>query len=127
MLARYAAYYTRELVRANVHVAQAVISPGRVEHRRGIIEVPLPPSSRLVTAILANAVSLTPGTSIIEVSDRPPVFHVHVLELDDVDAVRRSIAELHWRLVRAIGPEDRLEEVASDLEELRRRVGEGTS
>lgn len=126
-LLRYIGYYAKELVLANVHVAQAVIRPSRVQHRRGIVEVPLPPSSPLVKAVLANAVMLTPGTSIVEVADRPEVFHVHVLELHDIDEVRHSIAELHWRLVRALGPEERLEAVTADLEELRRRVGKAAS
>lgn len=127
MLLRYAGYYLKELTLANIHVAQAVLRPSRVQHRRAIVEVQLPPSSSLVKAVLANGVMLTPGTSIIEVADRPSVFHVHVLELHTVEEVRHSIAEMHWRLVRALGPEDCLDEVRTDLEELRRAAEEASS
>lgn len=122
MLALYLWHFVYELVRANIEVAKAVIQPSRVEHTRGVLEIPLPRSSRLVAAILANAVSLTPGTSIIEVTEDPPSFHVHVLHVASIDTVRSSIAELHWRLVRALGPADRLDEVMRDAEELRRRA-----
>lgn len=121
---RYVAHFLYELVKANVEVALAVLFPSRVEHKRAIIEVPLPRSSRLVGAVLANAVSLTPGTSIIEVSQEPPSFHVHVLDMSSADEIRSSIAELHWRLVRALGPVEAREAVEADAAELRRRVAE---
>ncbi len=121
-LASYVLHFVVELARANVQVARAVISPTRVRDHRGIVEVPLARSSRLVGAVLANAVSLTPGTSIIEVTEEPPSFHVHVLDLQSVDQVRLSVAELHWRLVRAIGPAEQLDEVGAALEDLRTRV-----
>ena len=125
LLLRYVGHFSREVVRASFQVAAAVVLPSRVRHSRGIIRVDLPPSSRMVEAILANAVSLTPGTSIIEVTEEPPRLHVHVLELHDHDAVRSSIAELHVRLVRAVGPEDRLDEVERHARDLRARTGAG--
>ena len=122
-LLRYIGHFGKEVVRASFQVALAVVVPSRVRHTRGIIRVDLPPSSRMVEAILANAVSLTPGTSIIEVSEVPPRLHVHVLELHDHDVVRSSIAELHVRLVRAMGPEERLEQVERHARDLRVRTG----
>lgn len=125
-LIRYVGHFVKELVVANVEVARAVVRPDRVEHTRGIVEVRLAPSSRLVGAVLANAVSLTPGTSIIEVTQSPPTFHVHVLHVTDVDRVRSSIAELHWRLIAALGPADALEEAVRVAAQLRAKV-EATS
>ncbi|MCB1257421.1 MAG: Na+/H+ antiporter subunit E [Microthrixaceae bacterium] len=119
---RYVAFFIVEVVRANVEVAIAVMSPSRVADKRAIIEVPLPRSSRLVEAFLANAVSLTPGTSIIEVLEEPPTFHVHVLNMSSADMTRSSIAELHVRLVRAIGPSGALADVEAYAAELRERV-----
>jgi multicomponent Na+:H+ antiporter subunit E len=124
MLLRYAGHFGRELVTANLQVAISVLFPSRVRNTRGVIDVDLPPSSRLVLAVLSNAVSLTPGTSIIEVSAEPAWMRVHVLNLDDPDHVRSSIAELHWRLVRALGPEEHLDEVVAHAEALRRKVVE---
>lgn len=121
---RYVAHFVYELLKANIEVAMAVIFPSRIEHKRAIIGVPLPRSSRLVGALLANAVSLTPGTSIIEVSNDPPSFHVHVLNMTSADEIRSSIAELHWRLVRALGPDEARAAVEADAAELRQRVAD---
>ena len=122
MLLRYVGHFLRELVLANIEVAKAVVNPNRVLHTRGILKIPLPDSSRLVGAVLANAVSLTPGTSIIEVTENPPSFHVHVLQLESIAETRSSIAELHWRLVRALGPVEHLAEVESVARDLREQV-----
>jgi multicomponent Na+:H+ antiporter subunit E len=121
-LLRYLGHFCKEVVHASFLVAAAVVVPERVREHRGIIRVDLPPSSRMVEAILANAVSLTPGTSIIEVSEEPPRLHVHVLELHDHDEIRSSIAELHVRLVRAMGPHERLDEVERHARQLRERT-----
>lgn len=121
-LAIYVGHFLKELIKANVEVAGAVMSPAKIEDRRGIIRVELPYSSRLIGSVLANAVSLTPGTSIIEVSDDPPALHVHVLNLSDPDVVRLSIAELHWRLVKALGPIEALGAVEVHREELKARL-----
>lgn len=121
-LLRYVGHFLHELIVANVEVAAAVIDPGRVAHARGIIEVRLVPSSRLVGAVLANAVSLTPGTSIIEVSESPPSLHVHVLHIEEVDAVRSSIAELHWRLIAALGPVHALDAAREHARQLQDRL-----
>ncbi|HTN99054.1 MAG TPA: Na+/H+ antiporter subunit E [Microthrixaceae bacterium] len=122
MLIRYLGHFLYELVLANIEVARAVIQPKRVLHTRGILEIPLPRSSKLVGAVLANAVSLTPGTSIIEVAEDPPSFHVHVLHLESIAETRSSIAELHWRLVRALGPAECLAEVEAVASGLREQV-----
>lgn len=123
---RYAAYFLWGVVVANVEVAHAVIDPKRVEEHRGIVHIPLPPSSRLVEAVLANAVSLTPGTSIVEAEVDPPSLHVHVLHLHSVTAVRLSIAELHWRLVRALGPAEHLAGARRYAQDLRSQLDSTT-
>ncbi len=122
MLAFYIGHFARELVLANIEVARAVLNPSRVRDTRAILEIPLPHTSRLVGAVLANAVSLTPGTSIVEVTEEPPSFHVHVLHVESVAATRSSIAELHWRLVRALGPSESLPQVETAAAELRAQV-----
>ncbi len=122
MLLLYVGHFARELVLANIEVARAVINPNRVRDTRGILAIPLPPSSRLVGAVLANAVTLTPGTSIVEVSEDPPSFHVHVLHVESVAATRSSIAELHWRLVRALGPAEHLPAAKERARQLRDQV-----
>ena len=54
--------------------------------------------------IVANAVSLTPGTLTLEVSaTEPPVLYVHVLHLHDIEEAREDVRTL-TRLVREALP-----------------------
>lgn len=93
-----------QLVRANVAVAWAVISPSRAGLRRGIVAVPLVPSSELVLQLVLNAVSLTPGTLILEVRQDPLVLYVHVLQLRSEAAVHLEVLGIQRRIVAALGP-----------------------
>jgi multicomponent Na+:H+ antiporter subunit E len=99
---RLVAYFTVKLVQANVQVARAVVDP-RSQATHGIVAVPVAASDTLLT-LLANAVSLTPGTSIVEVRTEPSTtLYVHVLQLESVEATQREILALELRLMRALG------------------------
>lgn len=105
-------YFGAKFLRANIEVALAVIRPERIRHRRGIVSVPIAASSEITTTLLANAVSLTPGTFILEIRRDPPaVMYVHVLELESVRALRLAILEMEHRIVRALGPKGSVERV----------------
>lgn len=97
-----------ELVRANVLVAWAVISPTRAGLRRGIVAVPLIPSSDLVLHLILNAVSLTPGTLILEVRHEPLVLYIHVLQLRSEADVHLNALRIQRRIVAALGPRSTL-------------------
>lgn len=104
-----------ELVRANLQVSWAVISPERAGLRRGIVAVPLVESSDLVLNLLANAVSLTPGTLILEVRRDPMVLYIHVLQLRAESDVHRSVLGMQRRIVAAFGPRSALPEIDDRL------------
>ena len=107
-----------DLVRANLQVAWAVIAPERAGLRRGIVAVPLPESSELVLDFLLNAVSLTPGTLILEVRREPTVLYIHVLQLRSEPDVHRAVLTIQRRMVAALGPRSALEEIDRRLAEL---------
>lgn len=100
-----------DLVRANLQVAWAVIAPERAGLRRGIVAVPLPESSELVLDLLLNAVSLTPGTLILEVRRDPVVLYIHVLQLRREADVHRAVLTIQRRMVAGLGPRSALEEI----------------
>lgn len=118
---RFLGYFVGQVVKANAIVAWEVITPGeRVVE--GIVEVPVTGASDAVVATLANVISLTPGTLIVEVTREPqPVLYVHVLHLRDIDAVRLDIFRLERYLVRAIGSEACLRDVETRITALCRR------
>jgi multicomponent Na+:H+ antiporter subunit E len=101
---RLLAYFTWQLFKASAIVAWEVVTPRNRIHE-GIVAVPLPGRSDFVATVVANAVSLTPGTLSLEVGGDPPVLYVHVLHLKEIEDVRSDVIYLE-RLVRdAFAPE----------------------
>lgn len=74
--------FVRELVFSVRDVLAAVIDPGRVESS-GIVAVPLDLRTDTGIALLANLVTLTPGTTSLHVSDDRRWLYVHVMNLSD--------------------------------------------
>jgi multicomponent Na+:H+ antiporter subunit E len=85
-------FFARELVVANVRVAYEVLTP-TLYMRPAVIAVPLDARTDLEITLLANMITLTPGTLSLDVSaDRSTLF-VHAMYGEDPEAVRRSIKE----------------------------------
>ncbi len=115
----FVGYFAVQLVKSNLQVAWIVISP-RPHVRTAIVEVPMHVASDGIVTVVANAVTLTPGTLTVDVhaSDdgTPPVIYVHVLQFDDVGSVRADVLRLERLAVRAFGSKEQrieLEAVAA--------------
>ena len=91
---RYLSTFTRQLVVATWDVIKAVVRPDTI--RPGIIEVPLEHVSDAVVTLIANSITLTPGTLTLETERRgdAAVLYVHSLDLGDETAVREDIYAL---------------------------------
>lgn len=69
---RYVVWFAGQLVVATAQVVVAAVAPaGRV--RPAVVAVPLRSRSALVTTIVANSVTLTPGTLTVDVESAAPV------------------------------------------------------
>ncbi len=79
---RLAGLFGLELARSVRDVVHAVLRPGRLQ-RSGIVAVPLALRSDAAISLLANLVTLTPGTTSLHVSDDRRVLFVHVMSLSD--------------------------------------------
>lgn len=90
---RFAGYFLVLLVRASLAVAWEVVTP-RSRVREGIVAVRLAELPDRVVTILANAISLTPGTLTIEVERAPLTLYVHVLHLVSPEQTRADVARL---------------------------------
>jgi multicomponent Na+:H+ antiporter subunit E len=86
------AFFTWELIKANLRVAYDVISP-RQHMRPGVVAIPLDVQSDLEITLLANLITLTPGTLSLDVSTDRAVLYVHSMYIDDVADFRRHIKE----------------------------------
>lgn len=104
-LLRFLGYFLWALVRSSAVVAWEIVTPGDRTYQ-GIIEMRLDTTNLGVATLIANAISLTPGTLTLEVREDPLRLYVHVLHLRDMDAVRAELDHLHRLVVEAL-PERR--------------------
>ena len=121
--AHFGLYFAWKLVEASVVVAWEVVTP-RNRINEGIVAIPIQGVSDTLTTLVANAISLTPGTLTLEIHRNPTVLYVHVLHLHDIDAVRRDVQYLEVLAIRAFGSaratalaEAQLEEAAGAAED----------
>ena len=92
------------LIATNVAVALEVVMPGRRSKiRTAVVAVQLQTESGRLATIIANAITLTPGTLTLDARGRPAVLYVHVLSFVDVESTREEVADLERRAVRAFG------------------------
>lgn len=110
---RFAVYFLYKLVEASIVVARTVIAP-RNRVRTGIIAVPLRGCSDAVATLVADAISLTPGTLTLEVRRDPLTLYVHALDTRDVEQVQLDIRTLEVLAVRAFGDADAIAGLVTD-------------
>jgi multicomponent Na+:H+ antiporter subunit E len=89
---RLVAFFVKELFVSNLRVLWEVITP-RQSSRPGIIGVPLDAETDLEIMLVANLISLTPGTLSIDVSEDRKTLYVHVMFLDDAAQTRRTLKD----------------------------------
>jgi multicomponent Na+:H+ antiporter subunit E len=97
---RLLVYFIRKLVVATALVAWEVITPGS-RINQGIVAVPMIGVSEGLVTLVANMISLTPGTLTIEVRPEPVTLYVHVLHLRSVEEVRLEVRELEEMAIAA--------------------------
>ena len=92
-----------ELVVSAVRVAAIVLTPNlRATLRPAIVAFPLTVKSDAEIALLANLITLTPGTLSVDVADDRSALYVHVLHLDSRDKLVADIAGGFERKVREV-------------------------
>lgn len=89
---RLAALFLLELVLSATRVAKDTLRP-RMTFRPAIVAVPLDVKNELEIMLLANLISLTPGTLSVDVSDDASTLYVHAMNVDDPDALREEIKQ----------------------------------
>jgi len=101
-LAYFVGYVVVQLVRSNLFLAWEIMTRKNTIHA-GIIAVPMQTSSELTMLVMANVITLTPGTVTIEAKGSPAVLYVNVLHLNDVERVRVDLRRLESICVQAFG------------------------
>jgi multicomponent Na+:H+ antiporter subunit E len=79
-----------ELVKANYGVLKEVIRP-TLKIQPGIFALPVEVKKDWEIMLLANLITLTPGTLVVDISDDNDVLYVHSMHIDDVDDLINDI------------------------------------
>ena len=103
-MVRLIGFVLYSLVLSSWSVIKVIVRPTPTSLRAGIVKVPLSVESPLTATIVANAVTLTPGTMTLTARVDPAELHIHVLGLENAEAFRASVDDLERRTVAALTP-----------------------
>lgn len=94
-------FFLRELTLANIQVAYEVMT---IKHsmKPGIVKVPLDAKTDLEITLLANLITLTPGTLSLDVSEDKKVLYVHAMYVHDREEFINGIKNGFERRLLAI-------------------------
>lgn len=103
----FVAVLVGHVVLANLDVARRVLSPS-LPIRPGIVKIRTGLVSDAGRTLLANAITLTPGTLTVDVGSEPGVLYVHWIDVEgpDVEAATQRIAGRFERLIAKIVEEE---------------------
>ena len=88
----FALEFLKELALSTYRVAYDVLTPTHYM-KPGVIAFPLEAKTDAEITMLANVITLTPGTLSLDVSENRKTLYIHAMYIDDPDALRREIKE----------------------------------
>jgi len=100
-LIRLGIYFLWQLLLSNIKIAQCVLGPERLM-KPGIIAIPLSVKTDLEIFLLANAITLTPGSLTVDVSADHQFLYVHSMQIDDAEAYRKDVKEGFERMIMEV-------------------------
>jgi len=101
-LVRFVLFFTRELLVSTWRVAQDVVKPLPLM-RPGVVGIPLDAKTDLEITMLANIISLTPGTLSLDVSEDRKTLYIHAMYVVNPDDLRKEIKDgLERRLLELL-------------------------
>lgn len=98
---RFISFFIWELILANLRVAYDIVTPGYFM-RPGIVAIPLDIKSDAEITLLANLITLTPGTLSLDVSTDRRTLYVHAIYIRDIEQFRRNIKDGFERRVQEV-------------------------
>lgn len=98
-------YFIYELTLSSIQVAAAVLRPN-MQLTPGVVALPLDAKSDLEITVLANLISLTPGTLSLEVAPDKTKLYIHSMFVEGEEAAETRAyikRTLERRVIRALG------------------------
>lgn len=94
-------FFGKELIKANLRVAYDVVTPHHHMHP-GVVGIPLDVKTDAEITLLANLITLTPGTLSLDISADRRILYVHAMYLDNLDEFRRVTKQGFERRIREL-------------------------
>jgi multicomponent Na+:H+ antiporter subunit E len=104
-LVRFVGHFLTDLVVSSAQVAWETVRPGR-DRRGAIVAVQLRTDSDLLLTVVAEVLSLVPGSLVIDLDREARTMALHLLpvrDLADVDRRKAAVLAMEDRVVRAFG------------------------
>lgn len=101
MMGRYVLVLLYDIIVANLVVAWWIIGPSR-RLKPAFVEYPTELTDRLAISVLANTISLTPGSVTADISLSRSVILIHALNVTDDEALVRTIRERYEQPLKEI-------------------------
>ena len=98
---RFAFYFMWILFLANLQIAWEIITPGMHQTPR-IIRYPVDHLNEVQITTLANCITLTPGTLVVDVSDDCSFIYVHCMYAEDREKAVADLDDLRLHLEREV-------------------------
>lgn len=93
--------FLADLVRANLRMAVIILSP-RMRLRPAVIAVPLILKSEAAIILLANLMTLTPGTLSLDISTDRRMLFIHTVYLDDPEQFKQQLLDGYERRLKEL-------------------------
>ncbi|WP_430782876.1 Na+/H+ antiporter subunit E [Actinoplanes sp. G11-F43] len=104
-LFRFAIRFMTDLVVASAQLAWTAIGSRRVPHS-AVLAVRLAVRSDLNLTLCAEAVSLVPGSLIVDMDRAEGILYIHVFDVhspEDTEKFRQDVRDVEERIIRAVG------------------------
>jgi multicomponent Na+:H+ antiporter subunit E len=97
----FAAFFIWQLVLANLRVTYEILTPAHTM-RPAVVAVPLDVTQPAAVTLLANLITLTPGTLSLDVASNGKMLYVHAMHVQDADTFRQEIKSGFERYIKEI-------------------------
>ncbi len=97
----YLGFFIKSVIQGNLDVVYRVVHP-RLPVYPGILTVDIEGMSELEVAMMANTITLTPGTLTMDVDMEKGLMFVHTINARDLEGVRRDLKEVGRHVGRVL-------------------------
>ena len=100
-LVSFGIYFVRILIQSNIQVAKEILTPG-LQMTPRFIRYSVEGLTEVQLTSLANAITLTPGTLSVDISDDNKYLYLHCMYAQDRQSAIDGIDELRDRMIKEL-------------------------